>query len=91
MSEDELRKEWLERTDHNRYRKNGQKVVFSIAPPPFHPDDDPDDMLDIHRGGSKKNGYHYAIATFSGSTFKFLWLTEAERVAMIEALGGTAQ
>lgn len=93
MSENDnatLRKERLERIDHTRFSRNGRKVVFSLVGPSFSAGDHGQEVLDILRAGNKKFGYHYAIVTFSESTFNFLWLTEDERVSMIAALGGSA-
>ena len=73
-------------TNHRLYPR--AKVVASIYLPDGWPGDNA--FLDVWRAGSKRNGYHYGLATFSGSgTFSFLWLTDDERRQVVESLGGT--
>lgn len=73
-------------TDQNYYPRAKHQATISI---PVDWPGDPD-MLDVWRAGSKRNGYHYGIATFSGEgTFRFLWLSDEQREELIRALGGT--
>lgn len=76
-----------DRTDYNLHKR--RKHVAAI----FLPEGwaGAPDFLDIWRAGNKTSGYAYGITIFSDDgTFRHLWLTEEERVRLIEALGGTA-
>lgn len=76
-----------DRTDQRLHKRS--KHVTAVFLPDRWPGDP--DFLDIWRAGNKRSGYVYGLTTFSGEgTFRFLWLTEEERVNVIEALGGTA-
>jgi len=49
----------------------------------------PQQFLNVHKAGNRKEGYVYSIVSFGSGTFHDHELTEAERVELITALGGT--
>lgn len=75
-----------DKTDHRLHKR--AKCIEAITLPHDWPGDI--DFLDVWRAGNKQRGYAYGLTTFGEGTFRFLWLTEDERVRLIKALGGTA-
>ena len=71
------------RTDSTLHKR--AKCVASLTLPYTWGDED---FLDIWRAGSKQAGYVYAVVTMSEGMSQWLWLTDEERVTVIEALGG---
>ena len=72
-----------DRTDHTLHKR--AKCVASLTLPSRFGDRE---FVDIWRAGSKQAGYVYAVVTMSEGMSQWLWLTDEERVTVIEALGG---